>query len=66
MRHQNSPIAFIGCPTKDVGPVEKCVVNSRFHLRPAGRVDNGDRVVFCISACYGPTVGTRKAIESPL
>ena len=62
--HQNSPIALVGCPKRDVGPVESCLADSGLNLRSTGAIENGDRVVFCISAYYGPTDGTRKSIES--
>lgn len=56
--------ALIGCPAKDVGAIERSLANSPLNLRPKGTIENGDRVLFCISVCDGPTEGTRRSIES--
>ena len=59
-----SPIALVGCPEKDVGPIEAILADSPLRRKPDATIENGDRVVFCISVCHGPTEGTRKSIQS--
>ena len=58
------PIALVGCPDKDVGPIEAILADLPLRRKPDVAIENGDRVVFCISVCHGPTEGTRKSIQS--
>lgn len=58
------PVALVGCPEKDTLSVKHLLRSSPLNLRPDGVVENGDRVLFCISACHGPSVETRLSVRS--
>ena len=60
----SSKICLAGCPQKDVGSLSDEFRNLGINVIPGHSVGNGDKIVFCISACHGPTEGTRQSIGS--
>lgn len=56
-------LSLVGCPTHDLADLHEGLQALRMNLRPAGVVQDGDYVVFCVSCTDGPTQGTRAAVD---